>query len=350
MRASFHPLEDCIRTLLKEPPSPFGQALLTLIFATKFWYRYSIAASRRTYRRICTNRLRLTSVVAVSGSLLILMVAWIQSIPVTFAEGEAEKIDFILSTYIHPETRQLHEYFGLDSVALAGQNVGGNYHEESEGHSHAKREHIVLKGETLSGIAAQYDLSSNDFMVVNSTLDSKDDIFPGQVLEVPEDAATPEQVAIIKADLEKKAKEKAQASKASNKVKAASVNANDDGLSFIDPVPGKTYNSQGFTGSHPALDEAAPVGTPVRASEDGVVILASKGQGDYGTMIMVKHSGTAYTTLYAHLSSLNVTQGDVVKRGQTIGRVGSTGRSSGPHLHFEIRKNGSQVNPVKLLK
>lgn len=102
--------------------------------------------------------------------------------------------------------------------------------------------------------------------------------------------------------------------------------------------------------NHRGIDIANPVGTPVVAAGDGVVGRAGT-MGTYGNVIMVTHSvdGKIYTTLYAHLSSMHVSVGQTVSKGQTIGRIGMTGRTSGPHLHFEFHLGGwtntGGVNP-----
>ncbi|NCO05369.1 MAG: peptidoglycan DD-metalloendopeptidase family protein [Candidatus Magasanikbacteria bacterium] len=95
---------------------------------------------------------------------------------------------------------------------------------------------------------------------------------------------------------------------------------------------------------HRAIDYAAPSGTPVRAVGDGTVARASW-NGPYGNFISVRHNGT-YTTNYAHLSRYAVKNGQKVNQGDIIGYVGSTGFSTGPHLHYEMVKNGVKVNPL----
>mgnify|MGYP001622943896 CR=1 FL=1 len=119
------------------------------------------------------------------------------------------------------------------------------------------------------------------------------------------------------------------------------------------PVPEHFDVTQGYGDQHAALDIAADTGTPVIATDDGTITvtqtwngIVTKGDSNsYGNMVQVTHAdGTV--TLYAHLSEINVRQGDTVVRGQQIGRVGSTGNSSGPHLHFEVRSNGSKVDPM----
>lgn len=94
---------------------------------------------------------------------------------------------------------------------------------------------------------------------------------------------------------------------------------------------------------HRAIDYAAPSGTPIKAVGDGTVIRASW-NGGYGNFVSIRHNST-YTTNYAHLSKYAVSYGAKVTQGQTIGYVGSTGFSTGPHVHYEMVKNGIKINP-----
>ena len=96
---------------------------------------------------------------------------------------------------------------------------------------------------------------------------------------------------------------------------------------------------------HPGVDFAAPKGTPVYATGDGVVKKVIKSLGGYGRQIEVDH-GFNYVTKYAHLSAFNVVEGQQVKRGECIGYVGNSGRSTAPHLHYEVHKDDDKVNPV----
>ena len=117
---------------------------------------------------------------------------------------------------------------------------------------------------------------------------------------------------------------------------------------FIWPVPGYRNCSRWYGGSHKGVDICAAAGTPIYASAGGTVTKAGynkAGAGTgYGYSIIINH-GNGYTTVYAHCLSLAVHAGQTVKQGQLIGHVGSTGRSSGNHCHFEIRRNGSYVAP-----
>lgn len=96
---------------------------------------------------------------------------------------------------------------------------------------------------------------------------------------------------------------------------------------------------------HQGMDFTAPTGTPIYATGDGTVFRADRKSGGFGNHVRIDH-GFGYVTLYAHLSKINVRKGDKIKRGDVIGLVGNTGRSVGPHLHYEVRKNGTPINPV----
>ena len=96
---------------------------------------------------------------------------------------------------------------------------------------------------------------------------------------------------------------------------------------------------------HKGMDFTSPKGTPIYAPGNGKVIRADAGSSGFGKHIRIDH-GFGYVTLYAHLSKYNVKKGQKVKRGDLIGYVGSTGRSQAPHLHYEVRYNKQQVNPI----
>ncbi|MBD2412436.1 peptidase M23 [Nostoc calcicola FACHB-389] len=103
----------------------------------------------------------------------------------------------------------------------------------------------------------------------------------------------------------------------------------------------------GYRRFHAGLDFAASYGSTIRAADSGTVIFAGW-YGGYGRAVIIDH-GKGITTLYGHTSELYVTEGQAVERGQAIAAVGSTGLSTGPHLHFEVRRNGSPVNPADYL-
>lgn len=108
--------------------------------------------------------------------------------------------------------------------------------------------------------------------------------------------------------------------------------------------------SQRFAWYHRGLDIAAPMGTPVVAADAGRVVVAGwPDRGGYGNRVEIDH-GNGYVTLYGHLSRVDVTVGQSVNRGDRIGLNGSTGRSTGPHVHFEIRRAGSFLDPLGFLR
>jgi murein DD-endopeptidase MepM/ murein hydrolase activator NlpD len=98
---------------------------------------------------------------------------------------------------------------------------------------------------------------------------------------------------------------------------------------------------------HKGQDISAPTGTPINATADGVVVIARWVKG-YGYGIYIDH-GNGLSTRYGHLSRIDVTEGQTVKRGDHLGLVGSTGRSTGPHLHYEVRLNGEAIDPLRYL-
>ena len=104
----------------------------------------------------------------------------------------------------------------------------------------------------------------------------------------------------------------------------------------------------GYTKMHRGVDFAAPRGTPIYAAGDGTVEVAGR-KGAYGKYVRIRHNST-YKTAYAHMSRYGkgIKKGKRVKQGQIIGYVGSTGRSTGPHLHYEILVNGRQINPRRV--
>jgi len=128
-------------------------------------------------------------------------------------------------------------------------------------------------------------------------------------------------------------------------------------MTFAEPVRGHAINSKfgmrrlgGEPGvrMHKGVDIAAPKGTGVYAAAEGRVMRIGYDAGGYGNFIEMRHPN-GMTTLYGHLSRVDVGSGDTIAPDQRIGLVGSTGYSTGPHLHFEVRRGGAQVNPAKVI-
>jgi murein DD-endopeptidase MepM/ murein hydrolase activator NlpD len=189
----------------------------------------------------------------------------------------------------------------------------------------------IKKGDTLESIAKKFGGDVTEIRRFNGlAVDEK--IIPGDFLIIPNGdmhlAAAP-------------AKKSTTAPKTATNLKSI-----EPGF-FIRPIgPGFQWRkSQGFHGPYNAIDIAAPTGTPIQAAAAGTVISAKGGgwNGGYGQIVIIAHdNGTQ--TLYAHLSKVSTSVGARVGQGETIGLVGSTGRSTGPHLHFEIR--GAAARPI----
>lgn len=132
---------------------------------------------------------------------------------------------------------------------------------------------------------------------------------------------------------------------------SASVSAQVSQLGLIWPL--KRVDNQvisswwGDDRNHQAIDIASPLGTPIYAAKGGTVTTATR-RSDYGNYVVIDH-GNGYQTVYAHASKLYVSVGETVMQGQVIAAVGSTGQSSGNHLHFEIRYNGTRIDPAPFL-
>ena len=126
---------------------------------------------------------------------------------------------------------------------------------------------------------------------------------------------------------------------------------------FAPPIKGREINSafglrrlagEAAARHHAGVDIAAPMGSSVYASTEGVILRTGYDAGGYGNFIEVRHPN-GMNTLYGHLSRVDIASGQAVAQGERIGLVGSTGRSTGPHLHFEVRRNDRQINPTRVL-
>ena len=179
--------------------------------------------------------------------------------------------------------------------------------------------HIVKDGDTLKAIAKKYNGDVDDILAYNG-IASADGLTPGETIVVPGgEVAAPK-----------------RSTTGSGSVRSTGSEASASALGFAHPVPGarRTQGIHGYNG----VDLAAPTGTAVRAAAAGEVIIAraSGWNGGYGKYIVIKHANGTQT-LYAHNSANYVAAGQRVSQGETIGAVGSTGRSTGTHLHFEVR-------------
>jgi len=191
-------------------------------------------------------------------------------------------------------------------------------------------EHTVTKGQTLQSIAKLYKADIND-IIQNNDITLNTPLVVGDTLIIPN---------AQKSEESDKPVQNLNASIAKDKKYYENHPIQNLAGYFIDPVPGYR-KSQGIH-DHNAVDLAIAKGTPIHAAADGRVILARKGyNGGFGNVVIIAHpNGTE--TLYAHQSKIATSTGEEVFQGQVIGYVGSTGHSTGPHLHFEV--HGAQ-NP-----
>ncbi len=183
-------------------------------------------------------------------------------------------------------------------------------------------QHKVVKGDTVESIAKKYKASSEAIISYNG-LPANGELTVGDEIVVPD--GIKEEVVKPRATLQKRTYTSIGVAK------QVAVSR-----SYYGPPTVNYRRSQGLHRTN-AVDLAAPMGTPTYASADGRVIIARNGwNGGYGKYIVIQHpNGTK--TLYAHHSKLLVKTGQKVKKGQQIGKVGSSGRSTGPHIHFEVR-------------
>lgn len=200
--------------------------------------------------------------------------------------------------------------------------------------------HVVKSGDSLESIAKKY--SASDQAILDYPFNDIPDDFKlkiGMVVIVP-DGVPPE----VKAPPKPRLQPQFLALGPSSQSFQAPGGGN-----FIWPTV-STLLSQYFAWYHPGIDLANRVAPPVYASDGGTVTVAGWPDNyGYGNRVIVDHDN-GYTSLYAHLSNIYVTTGQTVSRGQVIGQMGSTGRSTGTHLHFEIHYKGIAVNPLAILK
>lgn len=192
--------------------------------------------------------------------------------------------------------------------------------------------HKVQKGDTVYSIAKKYDTSPQgivDFPYNTFTNDETFELAIGQVVIVPDGVppkVAPARIRQLTPD-------------------AGTVVASG---SFIWPAGG--YISQPFSWYHKGIDIANKAGPNVLAADSGTVVGAGWLDGfGYGNRVIIDH-GNGFKTLYAHLASVYVVPGQTVARGDAIGRMGSTGRSTGTHLHFEVIRNGGYLSPLSVLQ
>jgi murein DD-endopeptidase MepM/ murein hydrolase activator NlpD len=247
----------------------------------------------------------------------------------SIANSQNLEVDTLIGSNVFKNSTMLHP-----GAALRIPNQDGIFYK-------------LKKGDTIEGVAKKYQVALDRVRKVNPTVDlvslkNGDEIFlPGARPE----AITDVQTTGKKSDSTVAAKKGAE-SKSSGKGSRA----------YRWPVMGRINSPFGWRRHpitkrrdfHTGLDIKADRGTVIRSARDGRVAYAGW-MGGYGKVVVVEH-GDGQSTLYAHCSSLLVQQGASVSVGQNVARVGTTGRSTGPHLHFEVRNGNSSENPLKYLR
>ena len=201
----------------------------------------------------------------------------------------------------------------------------------------AGKYHSLAKGENLYKLSRRYKVPVSALVKANR-IDDVSSLQVGEKIWIPRSSSA------------RRDRNSSQAKRSATRVAAQGDARRSGDLLFAWPVNGARVSSNFGRRSgrpHEGIDLAIGKGTTIRASESGKVV-HSGWLGDYGKVVIIKHAGY-YRTVYAHASRVYVSQGEFVDRGQKIALVGSTGRSTGPHLHFEIRKGEKPMNPASYL-
>jgi len=199
--------------------------------------------------------------------------------------------------------------------------------------------HIVRPGETVYRISRYYEVPIENVIRANYVSDVSD-VAVGTQLWIPDARRSPAtaSIALLPGAIPHPGP--------SGRVLAL----RESNLVFAWPVHGQVSSRFGHRNGrgHDGIDIRAPRGTPVFAAESGRVIHAGGGLGDYGRVVILKHVGR-YSTVYAHNDSLRVSKGEFVEKGELIAKVGTSGNASGPHLHFEVRRDRAPDDPLSYL-
>lgn len=202
--------------------------------------------------------------------------------------------------------------------------------------------HLVTAGQTLYRIAKIYGLSVAELLAAN-------ELVPGQPLHVGQELSIPGATAPRPAEALNPPVPPSLASELSPEMAGPMPMSPPAPAPLAWPLRGVLYARFGMKGREPhdGIDLAAPVGTPVKTAAAGSVLFAGMQRG-YGNLVIVEHP-MGLVTVYAHNRDLRVKTGQRVREGQVIATVGESGRTSGPHLHFEVRQQGVPVDPMRLL-
>ncbi len=211
--------------------------------------------------------------------------------------------------------------------------------------------HRVEAGQTLYRIAKTYSLTVDELMQAND-IDDPRDLKVGEELLIPGSAEVKKVTAADSPEPEAPKRDPKDPAKPPEKkvsIRPAVVVGRAEGI-FDWPLRGVLYARFGKKGKEPhdGIDLSSPAGTPVKTAAPGSVLFAGEQKG-YGLIVIVEHEN-GFITLYAHNRDVRVKTGQKIREGQVVATVGDSGKTSGPHLHFEVRKNGAPVDPLDYLK
>lgn len=263
------------------------------------------------------------------------------------------------------EVKQGDSLFGIaDRFGLEPETILWGNHDVLEDNPHALspgQELSILpvdgayyqwhEGDTLNGVANFFQVEPEDILDwpgndLNPAMDPEDpDIEPGTWVVVPDG-----QREFVSWQAPRVTRDNPAAARVVGPGFCGQIVDGAIGTStFVWPTSGRTLSGYGYSSYHPAIDIGGSIGNAIYASDTGVVVYAGWNDYGYGNLIILDH-GTGWQSLYAHLDQIKVGCGESVFQGSTIGTMGVTGNSSGPHLHFELQSDTyGKVNPVNFL-
>ncbi len=300
------------------------------------------------------RRIRLsTPVQALFAMLLAVLVGWsafatarmIGGSPVTVTAGSGDLASLAAATELR--ARQIEQRQALLAAMLAGEEIDPSI-------LPATAELAPLPAELAARLAGVEDATSQQVVAAARALDAR---YTATAAELKKLGISPKRLAQggpyepFKGDATFKQLFNSW-KKLDNLQDGAIAVPSDKPVRSADFTSGYGVRSDPFKGRaamHAGIDLAGPLGTPIYATADGLVTDAGYNSGGYGNLVKLDH-GRGIETRYGHLSAMLVRAGQRVTRGQVIGRMGSTGRSTGSHLHYEVRLDGRAVNPIPFMK